>query len=195
MTSERVTIDAGDAGAGVGVSGHAGAGKLGMWIFLVADAISFASLLTAAAVLRVRAATWPEAARRFDVPLAAGLTYVLLGSSLTMALAVDAAQAGRARAAQRRLWMTLMLGAAFVAGQAIEWSRLGRHGVTVAGDAQASSFFVCTGWHGAHVLAGVITLAVLGVTRASASKLAVAALFWHFLDAMWILIFTLVYLT
>jgi cytochrome c oxidase subunit 3 len=172
----------------------AGPGKLGMWIFLVPDAISFAGLLIAYGALRARAERWADGAARFDVALAAVLTYVLLGSSLTMALAVDAAVRQRARAAAAWLWLTVALGVAFIAGQAFEWTHLLRHGVGVAVDAQASSFYACTGWHGAHVLAGVIALAVVGMRRVDAGKLAVAALFWHFVDAVWIVLFTSVYL-
>jgi heme/copper-type cytochrome/quinol oxidase subunit 3 len=90
----------------------------------------------------------------------------------------------------------MALGVAFVAGQAVEWAALRRHGVGLASDLQAASFFATTGWHGAHVLAGVVALAALGLRRrpVPAETLAVAALFWHFLDAAWIVIFTVGYL-
>lgn len=169
-------------------------GSLGMWIFLAADALSFAALLIAYAVLRARAAAWPEAAARLDLPLAGALTYMLLASSTTMALAVGAARAGREKSAARWLWATIGLGALFVAGQAFEWRALATHGIGVARDQAASSYYVCTGWHGTHVVAGLALL--LGRTRAAndADKLAVAALFWHFVDAVWIVVFTSVYL-
>jgi heme/copper-type cytochrome/quinol oxidase subunit 3 len=174
-------------------------GRLGMWVFLVADAVSFAALLIAGVALRARSGApsdpWPDAAARFDVPLAAGLTFALLASSTTMAFAVDAAGAGRAPAARRWLWGTVALGLVFVGGQALEWAALRRHGVGVASDLQAASFFATTGWHGAHVVAGVVALVALGLRRAVAAEtLAVAALFWHFLDAAWIVIFTVGYL-
>jgi heme/copper-type cytochrome/quinol oxidase subunit 3 len=178
---------------------HVSDGRLGMWVFLVADAVSFAALLIAGAALRARSGGWPAAGARFDVPLGAGLSFVLLASSTTMALAVDAAAtAERAGAARRWLVATLALGLTFVGGQAWEWTTLARHGVTLAGDLQAASFFATTGWHGAHVVAGLVALAALalGPARLRAGEtLATAALFWHFLDAAWIVIFTVGYLT
>ena len=169
-------------------------GPLGMWIFLAADALSFAALLIAYGVLRARAAAWPSAAARLDLPLGAALTYILLASSTTMALATGAARDGRGRAAARWLWATIALGALFVAGQAFEWRALAGHGIGLALDQAASSYYVCTGWHGAHVLAGLVLLASRLRAPADAGKLAVAALFWHFVDAVWILVFTFVYL-
>jgi heme/copper-type cytochrome/quinol oxidase subunit 3 len=165
-----------------------------MWIFLVADATSFAALLTAWAVLRVRADVWPA---RLDLRLGGALTYILLASSLTMSLSSGAAARGQLGTARRWLWLTVALGAAFLSGQALEWSLLFRQGIEAASDLQAATFFVCTGWHGAHVLAGLVALVAVGARRswaASSSTLAMTALFWHFLDAVWILVFTLVYL-
>lgn len=173
-------------------------GKLGMWVFLGVDALSFAALLIAYGVLRARAAQWPDMTARLDLPLGAALTYVLLASSTTMALATGAARDGRAQAAARWLWTTIALGTIFVAGQALEWRTLIGRGLGIALDQAASSYYVCTGWHGAHVVAGLAIL--LSCARAAtdgaagASRLAVAALFWHFVDAVWILVFTFVYL-
>ena len=172
-------------------------GQLGMWIFLAADALSFAALLIAYGVLRARAAAWPLASARLGLPLGAVLTYILLASSTTMALASGAARAGHKPAAARWLWATIGLGAVFVAGQAFEWRALVAHGVGLALDQAAASYYVCTGWHGAHVIAGLALL--IGRTRGvvdegAADKLAVAGLFWHFVDAVWILVFTFVYL-
>ena len=169
-------------------------GPLGMWIFLAADALSFAALLIAYGVLRARATAWPSAAARLDLPLGAALTYILLASSTTMALATGAARAGRAKTAARWLWTTIALGAVFVAGQAFEWRALVSHGFGLAFDQAASSYYVCTGWHGAHVVAGLTILLARTRTISNADKLAVAALFWHFVDAVWIVVFTFVYL-
>jgi cytochrome c oxidase subunit 3 len=169
-------------------------GKLGMWIFLGPDALSFAALLIAYGVLRARAGVWPDAAARLSLPLGAALTYVLLASSTTMALASGAAREGRAAAATRWLWVTIALGALFLAGQALEWRTLIGHGVGIGLDQAASTYYVCTGWHGAHVIAGLTILLVRTRAPADAARLAVAALFWHFVDAVWILVFTFVYL-
>jgi cytochrome c oxidase subunit 3 len=183
--SEAVAVD--------GAGETPAAGRVGMWTFLVSDAMSFAGLLAAYAVLRTRAERWPDAAARLDVPLATVMTFVLLASSLTMALAVDAARAGRTRAVAGWLAVTLALGATFLAGQAREWAALAAHGFDFAADHAASTFYVVTGWHGAHVAAGVIYLGVV-VVRRRVDAIATAALFWQFLDAVWIVIFTAVYL-
>ena len=169
-------------------------GSLGMWIFLAADALSFAALLIAYGVLRARAAAWPDALARLNLPLGGGLTYILLASSTTMALAVGAARSGRPSAAARWLAATIALGALFLAGQALEWRALVAHGIGVAFDQAAASYYVCTGWHGAHVIAGLVLLVARRRATRDADKLAVAALFWHFVDAVWIVVFTSVYL-
>lgn len=194
MTSDTTAPARDSTAEAVADESHRSPGLLGMWIFLAADALSFAALLIAYAVLRARAAAWPDAAARLDLPLGGALTYILLASSTTMGLAVGAARSGRGQLAARWLWATIALGACFVAGQAFEWRALATHGIGIARDQAAASYYVCTGWHGVHVLAGLAIL--LGRTRAAAhaDKLAVAALFWHFVDAVWIVVFTCVYL-
>ncbi|MDB4971113.1 MAG: bb3-type cytochrome oxidase subunit [Myxococcales bacterium] len=184
MSLERATVD-----SPIGPT----TGRLGMWTFLASDVMSFGGLLAAYAYLRTRAQTWPEAGTRLDVRLAAVMTFVLLASSLTMAFAVDAARAGRARGTAGWLAATLALGAAFLGGQAWEWTALARHGYDFAADHASSTFYVVTGWHGAHVAAGVIYLTVV-VARRRLDAVPSAALFWQFLDAVWILIFTALYL-
>lgn len=168
-------------------------GRLGMWIFLVTDAMSFGALLASYGVLRARAAEWPEASARLDIPMASVITFVLLASSLTMALAADAAAAGKRRAALGWLVGTILLGVWFLLGTTHEWVILRHHGFGFASDAAASIFYACTGWHALHVCAGVIYLSIVAGTRRLQS-VATAALFWQFLDAIWILIFTFVYL-
>lgn len=148
-------------------------GRFGMWVFLVTDAMSFGALLLTYALLRVRAESWSDVAAKLDLPLAALATLLLLFSSLTMA--------------RGRVVATLALGAAFVALQAFEWIALGRHGVGLGADRAASSFFVVTGWHGLHVLAGLVLVAVRGAHRP-------VVLFWQFVDAVWIVLFTVFYL-
>lgn len=168
-------------------------GKLGMWVFLVTDAMTFGALLAAYGVLRAGVDVWPAASARLDVPVASLMTFVLLGSSLTVALAGDAAAAGRARATAGWLGATIALGLTFLGGQAWEYATLGRHGIGFALDRAASTFYVCTAWHGAHVAVGVVYLGLVAARRRLES-VAAAALFWQFLDAVWILLFTFVYL-
>ncbi|MCU1279824.1 MAG: cytochrome c oxidase subunit [bacterium] len=147
--------------------------RFGMWVFLVTDAMAFGALLLAYALLRARAEAWPDVAARVHLPLPALATVLLLVSSLTLA--------------RGRVVATNALGGAFVGLQAFEWIALGRHGVGFAADRAASSFFVLTGWHGLHVLVGLLLLAVAGARKP-------VALFWQFVDAVWIVLFTVFYL-
>jgi len=164
-----------------------------MAIFLGSDAMGFGGLLLAYAVLRARAAAWPEPALRFDRPLAAALTALLLASSATMTAAATAARAGRSTA-RRWLLATAALGAAFVAGQAIEFSALaGAHHLGLATDQAASIFYVLTGFHGLHVAVGVAMLLACA-RRPAGEPVEVATLYWQFVDLVWIVIFTVVYL-
>jgi cytochrome c oxidase subunit 3 len=148
-------------------------GRFGMWAFLVTDATSFGALLLCYAVLRARAEAWPDAGARLNLPLAAVATLALLGSSLTLL--------------RGRLLATLALGAAFVGAQAFEYIMLARHGVGFGSDLAASLLFVTTGWHGLHVVAAGIALAV-------ARRSPAAALFWQFVDAVWLVLFAAFYL-
>ncbi|HVU52058.1 MAG TPA: heme-copper oxidase subunit III [Polyangia bacterium] len=177
-----------EAGAGPSV------GQIGMWVFLATDAMGFAGLLIAYAVLRVHADQWPDPQERLAVLQAAAMTGLLVTSSFTMTMTVRAARAGRAGG--RALWhaATLVLGAAFLGGQALEYARLAR-GMGLATDTFASTFYAVTGYHGLHVLVGLAILAGLFVApRVRVRSLEVASIFWHFVDLAWIPIFAFVYL-
>jgi heme/copper-type cytochrome/quinol oxidase subunit 3 len=185
------------AGAGGADAAEPGAGKIGMWVFLATDAMGFAGLLMAYAILRVHADQWPDPQERLAVPQAALMTALLMTSSFTMTMAVRAAQAGRAGA--RRAWhaATLGLGAAFLVGQVFEYAHLasGPHAMGLAGDNFAATFYAVTGYHGLHVLVGLLILAgLLARPRGGARSLEVAAIFWHFVDLAWIPIFSFIYL-
>jgi len=167
-----------------------------MWVFLATDAMGFAGLLLAEALLRARDASWPDPGVRFDRGLAGVLTVALLVSSATMASAVAAARAERWRVARRLVLITAALGVAFVLGQLIEFRALlvDRH-VGLATDHAAGLFFVIAGYHGLHVIIGVAVLLALGARNArGASSIEVAALYWQFVDVAWIVIFTVLYL-
>jgi cytochrome c oxidase subunit 3 len=176
---------------------EASTAKVGMWVFLATDAMGFGGLLLAEALLRARASTWPDPALRLDRPLAAGLTFVLLASGATMTAALGAARERRLAAARRLLLATATLGLVFVLGQVVEFRALvvERH-VRLTTDHAAGLFFVLTGYHGLHVLAGVAML----VTRRGAGRLArplaleAVALYWQFVDVVWIVIFAVLYL-
>jgi len=183
-------------GEGEGLE-RASAGKIGMWMFLATDAMGFAGLLMVYAVLRVRADQWPDAQERLAVLQAALMTAALVTSSFTMTLAVRAARAGRRKARDAWHATTVVLGAAFLAGQVLEYRHLvtGPAPMGLRTDLFAGTFYAITGYHGLHVLAGVLILAgMLLAPRTRARSLEVAAIFWHFVDLAWIPIFTFVYL-
>src|SRR4051812_14193482 len=144
-------------------------GRVGMWMFLGTDAMGFGAMLLAYGVLRVHADAWPDARDRLDIGQTAGMTFALLASSLTMTMAVLAARDGRGRARAAWLAATVALGAAFLGGQAAEYARLlsGPRRMGLTTDAFASTFYALTGFHGAHVLAGVILLGALLGRRAT----------------------------
>lgn len=200
MTASTVATADAEAGAPHDAEDGAGVGKLGMWLFLVTDAMGFGGLLLAYAVLRVRAVAWPSAAERLSIPLAAAMTFALITSSLTVMLALSAMRLGRRTAAMAWLAVTIAAGALFLLGQGYEYDQLlrGAQPMGLTTDLFASTFYAITGFHGLHVLAGVVYLAILlivsGRGRATAGHYQIAALFWHFVDFAWIAIFTFVYL-
>lgn len=184
--------------------GDATPGKIGMWIFLLSDANMFAGLLLAYGVLRGGADVW----RRPDQPelgihFTAGLTFLLICSSVSMVLAHAAMKEGARHKAARFLLLTALGGMLFLSGQYHEYFGIWHPGLSERGlhfgsSAYASTFYVTTGFHGAHVFSGVVLLLLtaLGVTRgtADADRVEAVGLFWHFVDLVWILVFTLVYL-
>jgi cytochrome c oxidase subunit 3 len=176
-----------------GPPARSGPGAWGMWVFLATDAMGFGGLLIAYAVLRVRADAWPDPRAHLSLAPAALMTFALLASSLTIALATAAE-----RPAARRGWLlaTLLLGLGFLAGGALEYAHLmtASPGMGLATDLYASTFYALTGFHGAHVLAGVAALASLFARRAGPRALAVMGLYWHFVDLAWMPIFTFLYL-
>jgi cytochrome c oxidase subunit 3 len=197
----RATVSTNDA-----LLGGASVGKIGMWIFLLSDGFSFAGLLLAYGSLRAGSARWwPEGEPALGVGFTAVLTFLLIATSLSMVLAVVEAQAGKAAAAARYLWLTALGGALFLLGQAQEYfgffagaPGLVPQGLVLGQSLRASTFYVITSFHGLHVLAGVLYLSATAVRvragRADAGEVEVAGLFWHFVDLVWILVFTFVYL-
>jgi heme/copper-type cytochrome/quinol oxidase subunit 3 len=172
-------------------------GKVGMWTFLATDAMGFGSLLMAYAILRVHADQWPDAQERLAVMAAALMTAALVTSSFTVTLALRAARAGRDGARLTWLAVTIVLGLAFLGGQALEYQHLvaGPHRMGLGADVFASTFYAVTGYHGLHVLAGVIMLVAMLMARGPRLRtLEVVAIFWHFVDLAWIPIFSFVYL-
>ena len=181
----------------------AGWRKVMMWWFIVTDGLLFAGFLAAYGYARVLAFHWPQQSDVFSLKYIAAMTFVLITSSATMANAVNDAKDGNHRRALTFVMLTALGGLAFLGMQAYEWTHLIREGATLTknpwGDASFGSyFFLLTGLHGTHVLTGVIilvtTAARLGQGLTKAEGVEMAGLYWHFVDLVWVFIFTLFYL-
>jgi cytochrome c oxidase subunit 3 len=181
---------------------EAGWRKVMMWTFIITDGLLFAGFLGAYGYARIMSIRWPSQSGVFDLRLIALMTFILISSSATMASAVGAAT-GRARVVLRWLLLTMAGGLLFLGMQAYEWTHLIEAGARLDGNPWgdplfASYFFLLTGFHGTHVLIGVIVLATLAIRwtrqRAMREGVELAGLYWHFVDLVWVFIFTLFYL-
>lgn len=175
--------------------------KLGFWTFIGSESLFFASLISTYLVYKGQSVTGPYPHEILNIPLTSVSTFVLLMSSFLMVLALAAAQRGDRRWGAVWLLGTALLGSTFLGFQAYEYTHFVREGLTIRRNVFGSTFFVLTGFHGAHVTVGVIWLLTLFVLtlrgrigREDALKVEVAGLYWHFVDIVWIAIFTLVYL-
>jgi heme/copper-type cytochrome/quinol oxidase subunit 3 len=175
--------------------------KLAMWLFLGSECLLFGGLISTYMLYRGRSQAGPRPETVYDIPFTSVSSFVLLMSSLTMVLAVSSAHRGDER--RTRLWLTTtaLLGATFVGGQVYEFTAFYREGLGFTTNLFGSSFYTLTGFHGAHVTVGIIMLMSLVVItlkgRISGSRAEVielVGLYWHFVDIVWIVIFTLVYL-
>ena len=175
--------------------------KMVFWAFLGSECMFFGSLIATYLVYRGRDTVGPHPHEIFNIPFTSFSAFVLLMSSLTMVLALAAVQRGDRNGA--RLWLaaTALLGMTFVGGQCYEFTEFAAHGLTPQTNLFGCTFFVLTGFHGTHVTVGVIWLWSL-FSMATRGKLGpehsldveIAGLYWHFVDVVWIAIFTLVYL-
>lgn len=175
--------------------------KLGIWTLLGSEAVFFSALIVTYIINRGRSVTGPYPQQVLDVPLTALNTFILICSSLTMVTALASIQRGETRKMVNWLIATMGLGLAFLSGQAIEFTMLNQHGLSLSSNLFGASFFTLTGFHGAHVLAGVIWIGFVvtrayrgGVTPENPIAVELVGLYWHFVDLIWILIFTIVYL-
>ncbi len=175
--------------------------KLLMWLFLGSDCFFFGSLIATYQAYRGRSLVGPHPHEVFDIPYTSISAFVLLMSSLTMALAVNSIRLGNMRATRIWLLLTAMLGSVFVGGQVFEFTTFVHKGLTLEVNLFGTTFYVLTGFHGAHVTVGIIILlsllfaSLLGrLTPRQAMTVEVAGLYWHFVDIVWVVIFTVVYL-
>jgi len=202
-------------GVGHDVPGHGGADhshtatginhrKLLMWLFLASDCMFFGALIATYMIYRGRAeevGTGPFPHELIDIPFTSVSAFVLLMSSLTMVLSLAALQRNDIRGSRIWLFSTAVLGMTFLGGQYFEFTEFYHAGLTLQGNIFGSSFFTLTGFHGLHVGIGVLWLLTLlfvslrgGLRQKDSMSLEIAGLYWHFVDIVWIVIFTLVYL-
>jgi heme/copper-type cytochrome/quinol oxidase subunit 3 len=175
-----------------------------MWIFLLSDAFSFGGLLIAQGILRGGSQTWIQPGEpALGIPFTAALTFVLVASSFTNVLAWAAAAEGRRRNASVLLAVTALCGAVFIVGQYQEWfgiwaPGLVHEGLVFGSSARASLFYVITGFHGFHVIVGILYILVVLArwTRglATAHEVELLGLYWCFVDFVWVFVFSFVYL-
>ena len=195
--------------------------KLGMWVFLLSEVMFFTSLIGSYVILRyAHPEHWTDPGTVLNVPLTAGNTFLLICSSVTMGKAFAAIQQADQKGLQRWLLATILIGATFVGVQVVEYIALsgegfvpmldsyhavGRgnphEGPSLGGPLYGATFYAMTGFHGAHVSLGVLCLifvygrALRGAyTAEHLEGVEVIGLYWHFVDLVWILLFTIVYL-
>lgn len=174
---------------------------LGFWIYLMTDCILFATLFATFAVLRGATAGGPTGAELFDLPFVLVETMLLLTSSFTIGLAVLGAERGYKKQALVWLSLTFLLGVAFLGMELYEFNHLVAEGADWGRSAFLSSFFVLVATHGIHIAVGLLWLVVVMIRlwkrdfkETDKRRLGLLGLFWHFLDIIWIFIFTIVYL-
>lgn len=175
--------------------------KLGIWTLLGSEAVFFSSLIITYVIFRGQSVKGPYPHQILNATLTGVNTLILICSSLTMVSTLAAIQHGEKTKLTRLLLATMGLGLLFLAGQTVEFTLLARQGLSLKSNLFGSTFFTLTGFHGAHVAAGIIWIGFL-VARAAKGKIEpenpitveLAGLYWHFVDLVWILIFTIVYL-
>jgi len=174
-----------------------GSKKLGMWLFVISDSLTFATLLMVYTYLRIATPTWPHPfAFSPSILFASLMTFVLLSSSLAMVTAVHAMQQGDRISAVRWIFTTAACGVGFIVLHAMEWARLLKE--TFTEPLFGATFFTITGLHMTHVAIGAIYLTVIGTGVArgkfTAEDVEVSGLYWHFVDLVWMFVFPLIYL-
>jgi cytochrome o ubiquinol oxidase subunit 3 len=174
---------------------------LGFWIYLMTDVVLFATLFATFAVLRTATNGGPSGYELFNLPFVLVETFLLLTSSFTSGLMILASKRQDATQAMWWLIVTVILGAAFLVLEISEFNQLASEGNSWQHSAFLSAFFTLVGTHGLHIFFGLLWASVLfvqvfkkGITKNTLRRLTLFSMFWHFLDVIWIFIFTIVYL-
>ena len=192
-----------EAAVAHGAEGHHDIGharKVAMWVFLGSEVLFFGTLISTFLLYRTRTGDGPGT-EVFDIPFTSVSSFILLMSSLTMVLAHHAAGRGDWRRMRVFLVATALLGSIFLAGQVFEFTEFVQKGLTVSTSPFGSSFYMLTSFHGVHVAVGVLMLlATAGISFAGRFRagegmnVEAVGLYWHFVDIVWVVIFTVVYL-
>lgn len=176
-------------------------GKFAIWLFLATEVMFFTGLIGTYIVLRMGTAPWPDPEQRLNVPVTAFNTFLLICSSATMVKAVEQAMAGSRSGLLKWLGLTILIGAGFVSVQVYEYIELIHKGLIPSLDIFYSTFYAMTGFHGLHVTAGVVWLIIVWIAAALGKipqrkymTVELAGLYWHFVDLVWVILFTIVYL-
>ena len=175
--------------------------KMVMWAFLGSDCLFFGSLIATYLLYKGKSLVGPYPADVFNIPYTSVSAFVLLMSSLTMVLALAAIQRGDQRGLRIWLAATALLGAIFIGGQYFEFITFYHNGLGLTTNLFGTTFYVLTGFHGAHVTIGIIILLSFlvmsfrgRVAPEQHLNIELAGLYWHFVDVVWIVIFTVIYL-
>ncbi|HVS96529.1 MAG TPA: heme-copper oxidase subunit III [Puia sp.] len=167
-----------------------------MQLVIYTEAFFFLCLIMAFVYMAYNSGFEPHELDRLDIRTAGIFTAVLIASSITLHFAERGYTRGKPAALKGWLIVTIVLGAIFLAGQGNEYVRLIRDDITLNGSVFGASFFTLTGFHGLHVLVGLVILSivlVLAFLRDSKSAIGTVALYWHFVDVVWLFVFTVVY--
>lgn len=174
--------------------------KLVMWIFIASETIFFAALMATYLVYRGKT-PFEEGLGHLDLNVASLNTFVLLASSLTMVLSLQAIENNKKGRMIALLILTTVLGLAFLGGQAYEYYELYTHEVSIDTNLFGATFFVLTGFHGSHVAVGILWIVMLiiralrgGITEHNHLSVELGGLYWHFVDLVWVVLFTIIYL-
>ncbi len=182
-------------------------GKMGMWVFLAGDAMSFGTLLAGYGAIRFGMGDWPVPAEVLGTGLSGFMTFLLICTSVTMVWGLAAAQHGDTEGFRKWIGLTIIGGVLFLILQAYEWTHfinglgLGFTRNPYGSPLFGTTFFVITGFHGMHVTGGVLYLLCIwlkgrngALSGENANVVEIAGLYWHFVDLVWIMVFTFIYL-
>jgi heme/copper-type cytochrome/quinol oxidase subunit 3 len=204
MANATVAVDAhddhGHHETNTGISNN----KLAMWLFLASDCLLFGALISTFLLYRTNISDntpFTSPSDVFDIPFTSLSSFVLLMSSLTMVLALSAVNRDDQRAGRIWLLTTALLGMVFIGGQVYEFTVFNAEGLGYTTNTWTSAFFTLTGFHGVHVSVGILLLlgTVFGTRNSGLGKeksetVELVGLYWHFVDIVWVIIFTVIYL-